>query len=181
MEVNDALITAAFSGGVGSGGGGVNPTGTIEIDDNGTYNVRNYASAEINVPLGVFPTGQKTVAENGTYDVYSYASVDVQVPQDAGLKKIYITCTRSCRVNAMESIFGKVKTVRSEISGAVRMPFNIPDQAQAAPAYIVIETMGGTDVITGITGYSGNLIGSGNRVAVGVRTGDDITISIGPA
>ena len=57
------------------------PDGNLEINQNGTYDVNNYSSAEVNVPEKVL--GTKTITTNGTYnatddnlDGYSKVSVE---------------------------------------------------------------------------------------------------------
>ena len=57
------------------------PDGNLEINQNGTYDVNNYSSAEVNVPEKVL--GTKTITSNGTYnavddnlDGYSQVSVE---------------------------------------------------------------------------------------------------------
>lgn len=59
-------------------GGGITPTGTISITENGTVDVTQYASAEVNVP-SVTPTGTINITQNGTVDVTQYASANVNV------------------------------------------------------------------------------------------------------
>lgn len=74
--------------------GGFTPTGTLDITENGTYNVRQYVSAAVDVPNSytaadegkVVDGGElvsqsaRTVTENGDYDTTLNNAVSVNVP-----------------------------------------------------------------------------------------------------
>ena len=74
-------------------------SGTKTITSNGTHDVTNYASAQIDVPVGITPSGTKTITENGTHDVTNYALAQVNVPVPA-TKMVVIPITISTALGA---------------------------------------------------------------------------------
>ena len=62
--------------------GYIQPSGTLEVAENGMHDITEYVSVNVNVPIPdgyIQPSGELEVIENGTHDVTQYASVNVNV------------------------------------------------------------------------------------------------------
>lgn len=64
--------------------------GTLDISENGEYDVVNYEKVNVEI----HPSGTLDITENGTYDISDYASVNVQT--ESTLKKL-LDAIKSCK------------------------------------------------------------------------------------
>ena len=80
LGVSDTYKPSEMASAIGTiSGGGITPTGTINITTNGTTDVTQYASANVAVPASAVDSGTKSISSNGTHDVVGYASASVSV------------------------------------------------------------------------------------------------------
>lgn len=74
--VGDDLGASLISDGLAEAYTEIDPSGNINISENGVTDVTQYETATVAVPL---PSGSTTVTANGTYDIEDYKSVVVNV------------------------------------------------------------------------------------------------------
>lgn len=121
------------------------PWSNVTITENGTYNVRPYAEATVNVEGGggggVHPAGTRQITENGNYDVTNYANAAVNVPGPSGVKQITengthdVAAFAAAQVNVPSSATGTKQITANgtyDVTSYAAAAVNVPSSGGAA-------------------------------------------------
>lgn len=139
-------ILAAVNALPEAGGGGINPTGTIEITENGTHDVTNYATAEVNVPSKepVLQEGNATPTKsrqtfNPPSGVDGFSKFVVEKIPDQ-----YIVPAGTAEI---------IKNGEHDVTGYAKVDVNVPDIPAVTEELSVTEN-GTWEPGTGVDGFS---------------------------
>ena len=160
-EVSDTVGTSLISDGLAEAYTLVNPTGSVNITNNGTVDVAEYATAVVNVP-GVIPTGTIEITNNGTVDVTEYATAEVNVPGVTPTGTIEITSNGTVDVTnyATAEVNVDYTTVNFYLSESIERTTTALSQARGELAATTVAPAWGSGYALFGGGNPGSAVGS---------------------
>lgn len=96
IKVNTAIL-----GVVGTLDVGIVPSGTVEITENGKYDITDDAYVNVNVPTGITPNGTMDITTNGTHNVTNYEFANVNIESNYDIN--YDDTTKTLTINTDDS------------------------------------------------------------------------------
>lgn len=139
------------------------PDGSLSITENGTYNVADKETAEVNVPNP--STGSLSITKNGTYDVTEKASAVVNVPSVSWRGKLTIinNSSKAASLFYMDAASAQRKNyiMQSNTSYEIPLPTFFDSEGETAAW--------GTFQISG-AGFSTGATGTGTSVRAATST-----------
>ena len=185
-DIDVKSYALGYDSGSKTGGGYPEPSGTKNISSNGDYNIKDYATAHVDVPQGITPTGTRTITQNGVYNVTEYASADVQVEESTtSLTDLNATANGTYNHDGYDGYDQVVVNVPNPSTGTLNITSNgdydvtskatahvaVPEPTPVAPDLVDLTvTENGTYTHTGHDGY--------DEVVVNVPQGSTPTGSI---
>ena len=161
LDEND-IVVFTNSG----GGSGITPTGTLSISTNGTYNVTNYASANVSVPTGTARTSADLTASGATVTVPAGLYSEQATKSVASGTEGTPVATKGAVSNHAVSVTPSVTNIDGYIAGGTKTGTAVSVSASELVSGSETKTVNGTYDVTNLAELVVNVPQSGSAATL---------------